>query len=119
MGIFLDVATTAMDPIANLFSQFGLGGAMLFVIWKIALKALGVWKENSAARLELEKAKIDFEKLRLTQQHEEYKKLSDAIECLSDRVHENTVAVQQAFSVTREFIENITPPMGMKATRHG
>jgi hypothetical protein len=85
-----------VDPTA-IFSSIGLYGAILFVAWKLATRLIGVWKETASAGNALELKRLD-------QQHVERTKLSDAVECLSDRVHENTTANVEQLGAIRELL---------------
>mgnify|MGYP001569800095 CR=1 FL=1 len=119
-----------MDPALQLLASFGTPGVIAFVVWKLAHRALRVWKEVAASRATLETT-------RLTQQHETQKLLADSVGCLSDRVHENTQAAAQQLEAVHELVTetksvgarierliasveyNATPPDGVRAVRRG
>jgi hypothetical protein len=126
LSLIAQVVQAPIDPAYQLFSGLGLGGVALFVFWKLATKALCAWKDTSKthAELELEKTK---------QAHDGQTRLAASIECLSDRVHENTTATLQSVASVKEFTneareitrrmerlsDSLTPDGGTRVSRLG
>lgn len=96
--------TVTFDP-TSIFTSTTYVGAALFVLWKLANRMISAWRDTAKERNAMEME-------RLKQQHAEQMKLADAIECLSDRVHENTQTMER-------FIVGITPSEGTRVVRVG
>ena len=101
------------DPVMGLLGQWGPVGAVLYVFWRALPKILSVYRDVS-----LERAKLEMERLKF--QHEQQRELAKAIECLSDRVHENTQAsVQLATRIEAFMGKSESEPDAPRVVRQG